>query len=206
MDPYQTLGVPRGCTPEAAKDAFRARAWQAHPDRGGEEIAFIRLCTAYKQVLAELNSSPRPAIRNPARPAREGRGRRPPIPNWEPDLIVGAQPPDPSWEPDLIVLDEPAGDQCSPEPPDPQIDRERYRAWLGRFSAQAAGAQSVWRSGWVRAFGMILFLSLVLANLWVCWIVWSDDPGKAESSARPATIRFEDVDPRNDRSPRNDRK
>jgi hypothetical protein len=199
MDPYQTLGVPRGCTPEAAKDAFRARAWQAHPDRGGQEIAFIRLCTAYKQVLEELNSSPRPAIPNSARPAREDRGRKPPIPNWEPDLIVHAQPPDPSWEPDLVVLDEPAGDDCLPEPPDPQIARERYRAWLGRFSAQAAGEPSVWRSGWVRALGMILFLSLVFANLWACWIAWTWDPEKAARSAHQAMIRSEGAGPRNDR-------
>ena len=198
MDPYQTLGVPRGCTPEAAKDAFRARAWQAHPDRGGEEIAFIQLCTAYKQVLEELDSSPRPGGRIPARPPRCGRARKPPIPNWDPDLIVLARPPDPSWDPELVVLDEPARNPLAPDPPDPQAARARYVAWLGRLSAQAERGRSAWQSGWARGVGILILLSLILGNLWVCWIAWTRDLEKAASAPPQAAIRSEDVEPQAD--------
>ena len=53
MDPYEILGVPRGCTREQVKEAFRARVRRAHPDRGGDEAAFIELCAAYRDILAE---------------------------------------------------------------------------------------------------------------------------------------------------------
>ena len=58
MDPYRTLGVPRGCTREEVKAAFRARVPLAHPDRGGEDGTFIQLRAAYEQILAELDRRP----------------------------------------------------------------------------------------------------------------------------------------------------
>src|SRR5262245_38808160 len=51
MDPYQTLGLAPGCTRDQVKEAFRAKVWRAHPDRGGAEQPFIELCAAYKQLL-----------------------------------------------------------------------------------------------------------------------------------------------------------
>jgi DnaJ domain len=54
MDPYSTLGVPRGCTRQQVRDAFRSLVHVAHPDRGGDGEAFVRLCAAYRDVLAEL--------------------------------------------------------------------------------------------------------------------------------------------------------
>jgi len=53
MDPYLVLGVPRNCTHQQVKQTFRARVRREHPDRGGDEQKFIRICTAYKQLLAE---------------------------------------------------------------------------------------------------------------------------------------------------------
>jgi hypothetical protein len=198
MDPYQTLGVPRGCTPEEVKDAFRTRAWRAHPDRGGEGLSFIRLCTAYKQILEEVDSSPRPDGRIPARPARVARARKPPIPNWDPDLIVLARPPDPSWDPELGVLDEPPSNARAPEPPEPQAARVRYVAWLGRLSARAERGKSSWQSGWVRAVGILILMSLIVANLWVCWIAWTRDLEQAEIAPPQAAIRSEEVEPQAD--------
>ena len=62
MDPYVTLGVRRNCTRDQVKAAFRAKVRIAHPDRGGDEQAFIALCAAYKQVLQEaLPGGPRAA-------------------------------------------------------------------------------------------------------------------------------------------------
>ncbi len=58
MDPYLTLGVPRGCSRQEVKEAFRARVRYAHPDRGGEVLLFVQLHTAYEQVLAELDRVP----------------------------------------------------------------------------------------------------------------------------------------------------
>ena len=69
MDPYRTLGVPRNCTREEAKEAFLAMVSSAHPDHGGEDLAFIRLCAAYERVLAEFDR--RPGI-NP--PTKSGKG------------------------------------------------------------------------------------------------------------------------------------
>jgi hypothetical protein len=62
MDPYEILGVPRGCTREEARVAFRARVLRDHPDRGGEDQAFIRLRNAYDRVVADLDraDAPRP--------------------------------------------------------------------------------------------------------------------------------------------------
>ena len=71
MDPYVTLGVPKGCNREEVKEAFRVRAQYAHPDRGGEVLSFIELRTAYEQILAELdqdldpNAAPRKSAGDP---------------------------------------------------------------------------------------------------------------------------------------------
>ena len=78
MDPYLTLGVPKGCNREEVKEAFRVRVQYAHPDRGGEDESFIRLRTAYEQILAELDQDAGSNAANPARaPRDEGRPARP---------------------------------------------------------------------------------------------------------------------------------
>jgi DnaJ domain len=116
MDPYRTLGIRRGCTRQEAKDAFRARAWHVHPDRGGDEKAFIQLDTAYKLILRELAFVPSNTSSSPARVPGNSPASHPFDPNWDPELIVlvGSPPmsrppkqPDPSWDPEMILLDEP---------------------------------------------------------------------------------------------------
>lgn len=51
MDPYSILGVPRGCTREQVKEAYRSLVHRAHPDRGGDGEAFVRLCAAYREIM-----------------------------------------------------------------------------------------------------------------------------------------------------------
>jgi hypothetical protein len=60
MDPYSTLGVARGCTREQVKEAFRSLVHRAHPDRGGDGEAFVRLCAAYREVLQEVERGEAP--------------------------------------------------------------------------------------------------------------------------------------------------
>ena len=72
MDPYSILGVPRGCTREEVKEAFRSLVHRAHPDRGGDGEAFIQLCDAYREVLDELDRGADPDGRG-ACAARSGR-------------------------------------------------------------------------------------------------------------------------------------
>jgi hypothetical protein len=54
------LGVAQGATAEEIKRAFRVAALRTHPDRGGDEAAFIEVRRAFEVALA----------------ASEGRGRR----------------------------------------------------------------------------------------------------------------------------------
>jgi DnaJ domain len=128
MDPYHTLGVAKDCTRQELKEAFRAKALLAHPDRGGDPADFVRLREAYGQVIKEVeHRSSGPTAEARAQPARVNRRPNQPDLNSEPDLIVldeplprvqPPRPPDPNWEPDLIVRDEPLPRIRPPRPPD----------------------------------------------------------------------------------------
>jgi DnaJ domain len=128
MDPYHALGVAKDCTRQQLKEAFRAKALVAHPDRGGDPADFVRLREAYGQVIKEVeHRSTGPTAAAHAQPARVNRRPNRPDPDSEPDLIVldeplprvqPARPPDPNWEPDLIVRDEPLPRIRPPRPPD----------------------------------------------------------------------------------------
>lgn len=209
MDPYHILRVERGCTREEVKEAFRAKVWHAHPDRGGEELAFIQLCAAYKLILKDVGRRPSPGTSKPARPDRQRRppnqrgsteeGRREPSPQpargdrfprppdarWKPDLVLlddsprdrrPPKPPDPNWTPDLVLLHEAPVPGDSEPPPDLRGPEEPYRSWLRRVSVRSNRGIPFWRSAWFRAIGVILFLGLVAANLWFCWVAWNYDP------------------------------
>src|SRR5262245_6564482 len=149
MDPYHTLGIPRESTREEVKDAVRNRAWRAHPDRGGDELTFIRLCAAYKQILDELDGLPRPAAWKPAHARHNGFPSIPPDPDWEPELVVLPEPPDPNWEPELVVDDRAPWSPRFPDPIDPEAGRKTYIAWLRRVSELSIRGEPWWRSRWV---------------------------------------------------------
>ena len=53
-DPYDVLGLKRGATYEEVKAAYRRLAKQYHSDTGGTDEAFIRLNTAYRYILNEI--------------------------------------------------------------------------------------------------------------------------------------------------------
>jgi hypothetical protein len=183
MDPYQTLGVTRGCTREEVKNAFRARVWSAHPDLGGQESTFIEICIAYQKILAELDRRPGAVAVMPAQGPRKRPSSRPADPDWEPDLIVLAKPPDPRWEPDLVLLDEPPG--FAPRPGDPRRTRNTYIAWLRWISTRCLHSDSASRSP--GAFGAIVLLSVIIVLLSVCWIIWSHG---APVRARPQMTSY----------------
>jgi DnaJ domain len=134
MDPYHTLGVPKDCTREELKEAFRAKARLAHPDRGGEPAAFIQLRHAYDQIATELGRHPSgPIAEKIARPASPDPRPQQARPIWEPDLIlldeepIRTRPPgspDPNWEPDLILVDEDPPHGRFPQSPDPNWEPE----------------------------------------------------------------------------------
>lgn len=62
MDLYTVLGVPRNASQEEIKRAYRKKAMQNHPDRGGDEEEFKKIIQAY-DVLS--NSDKRNAYDNP---------------------------------------------------------------------------------------------------------------------------------------------
>lgn len=49
-DPYQTLGVDRGASPEDVKQAYRRLAARHHPDRGGDTARFQEIQQAYDAI------------------------------------------------------------------------------------------------------------------------------------------------------------
>lgn len=51
---YNTLGVPRTATEKDVKAAYRKKAMQIHPDKGGNEEEFKKLVEAY-EVLSDQN-------------------------------------------------------------------------------------------------------------------------------------------------------
>ena len=65
MDPYQILGLSRGCTRDEVENAFRVGVWHARPDRGGADDPFIELSTAYRRILEELDRGSGSGVRNP---------------------------------------------------------------------------------------------------------------------------------------------
>jgi curved DNA-binding protein len=62
MDYYSILGVARNASPEEIKKAYKKKAMQYHPDRGGEHNKFAEINSAY-EVLS--NSDKRAAYDNP---------------------------------------------------------------------------------------------------------------------------------------------
>jgi hypothetical protein len=193
MDPYITLGVPRGCSRQEVKDAFRARAWYVHPDRGGENESFIRLCSAYKQILRELDQRPYSRLPNLGRTSRPSRSAVPPDSMSKTEVIFldevasvrwPPKPSDPNWEPDLIVLDEVSPDSRLPRPSDPMTARKTYRSWLHRAAFESGLGRSVWRSDWVGTLGTLIIVALIVGSMWACWDAWEYAAKQAEEAAR----------------------
>ena len=56
-DLYALLGVARDCEPAALKTAWRARALENHPDKGGDEALFKQIQEAY-EILSDPRKRP----------------------------------------------------------------------------------------------------------------------------------------------------
>ncbi len=55
--PLTILGVEPGADEQALRRAFRKRALETHPDRGGDPAVFRAVQRAYEQALARLSGS-----------------------------------------------------------------------------------------------------------------------------------------------------
>jgi curved DNA-binding protein CbpA len=197
MNPYQILGIGKHCTRAEAKEAFRSRAYHAHPDRGGETKTFIRIRRAYEQILAELErqqfadtDEKEPVVDKTAPSPRRDRRSKPPDPNWEPDFVLLDEPPrrttpprprDPNWKPDLILLDDPTSDEVPPNSTDGDVEWKTYRTLFHRISGESLQKDSTWQFGWIYAIGM--FILLIIIVLLSFTLFWTDSP--ADQQTKP---------------------
>jgi curved DNA-binding protein CbpA len=53
MDYYDILGVAKGASPDEIKRAFRKKAVEHHPDKGGDESKFKEISEAYDTLSDE---------------------------------------------------------------------------------------------------------------------------------------------------------
>jgi hypothetical protein len=196
MDPYQILGLPRGCTRDEVEDAFRIAVWHVRPDRGGEDDPFIELSTAYKRILEELDRGSGSGVQNPEGDPRGARARVPPDPDWEPELIMDdrpppvtrpPKPPDPHWYPEFVVRADGLPLGLTPARPDPRVARRHYVSWLRKVGDEAARREPVWQSRAGRVIGMVILLGILGGNLWLCWLAWQPTSEEAARAAERET-------------------
>lgn len=57
LDPYTVLGVPRGASAEAIREAYRQKSKKYHPDAGGDEWAFKIVVRAYEILIGSAGPS-----------------------------------------------------------------------------------------------------------------------------------------------------
>jgi DnaJ-class molecular chaperone len=50
MDMYEILGIKSGSSQEVIRHAYKVKAMEAHPDRGGDIHDFIRVSKAYSML------------------------------------------------------------------------------------------------------------------------------------------------------------
>lgn len=70
-DPFRVLSLPYDAGPDDARRAFRERARQTHPDRGGTPDAFHEVHLAYRALTDDLEAERarwRPAPTHPSAP------------------------------------------------------------------------------------------------------------------------------------------
>ncbi len=192
MDPYQILGLPRGCTRDEVENAFRVGVWHARPDRGGADDPFIELSTAYRQILEELDRGSGSGVRNPEGVPRGARSPGPPDPEWDAELIVDDRPPpvtrppvppDPHWYPELVVRADGPPLGLPPARPDPRVARRDYLSWVRKVGDEAARREPVWQSRAGRVIGMVILLGILGGNLWLCWLAWKPTSEEMERAA-----------------------
>lgn len=50
LDPFEILGVKPNATKDEVKQAFKKKAWSAHPDRGGTNEEMMKVNAAYEAI------------------------------------------------------------------------------------------------------------------------------------------------------------
>jgi hypothetical protein len=188
MGPYDTLGVPKDCTCAQAREAFRAKARSAHPDRGGDVATFIRLRHAYEEIIAELDRVGAPVEDNLPQPPPA----RPPDPAWEPELILRDEPPacqnpprppDPNWNPELILVD---GERDGPDlgASGHEFPRRDYHGWVRTVAEASERRGSISSSPWPDWSGPAALLLVVLL---LCALVYWAATANLEKDDLPAS-------------------
>jgi hypothetical protein len=187
MDPYLVLGVRHECTAEEVKDRFRTLAMQVHPDHGGDELAFIRVSNAYKQILREMRLRPRssagPRAEKPAtmRDPRAAAGRtvRTADPNFSPDVVLLPKPPNPEWAAELVVADPDSAVGSSPPKRESARLQDPNLNWFGTLDNAPPLEKSHWVVRWARAgfVAMILYIMIcvVAAGPLLIFAIYSPD-------------------------------
>jgi|SRR5271166_4711884 len=156
MDPYSVLGLSRDCTHDEAREAFLAKARSVHPDRGGEDAAFIQLRAAYERILRDVDRRPiaSPETNQPHRaPSSEG----------------ATKPYDSTADADRAGQKK-ASEQKRPRGrPDPAIARQSHDDWLGRVSSTPVRRKHRRRWKSARLLGTLF---LVFFMIWIplAWI------------------------------------
>ena len=79
IDPRELLNVPRNCTQEEVKQAFKRLSKHAHPDRGGDEHLFKMVTAAFKMLMKECAA--RDADRQHWQLTGDARDRAGPVPS-----------------------------------------------------------------------------------------------------------------------------
>jgi hypothetical protein len=112
MNPYDVLGVAPDADEEIIKAAYRVRARQRHPDRGGSDAEMKSVNAAHEVLLdpkqravldldlardraASASRTSESVVQNTATTTRSGRGSRPMTPAGAPPT----QPAGPEWAP-----------------------------------------------------------------------------------------------------------
>ena len=55
QDAFSTLGLPGIATIDEIRAAYRQKAFQLHPDRGGDHLAMVKLNAAYEAAVAYVD-------------------------------------------------------------------------------------------------------------------------------------------------------
>lgn len=148
ISPYTLLGVTAASNPEEVRAAYKKRALETHPDKGGDPEEFLRVKQAYEAITSGKAALPGGAGRPPPpfRPPRDGADPTYGVPLSE--RLARKRPAPQSMEEELsagfsAVPRGPAAKRVAEKMAAGDAAQARQSASLSaRVSAQAAAAKS----------------------------------------------------------------